>query len=222
MPVSSQPDLHWNVVNRRGRVFTDQHGRKWWTQIDMKANSPCSPWEPHDATWHAPWYLPQEPKYYTVFEDDDQRGLILQYDLRADDLKTAHKAWFEQMMAIGMKMSGQSFNARHPSPEVLHFAGPKPAPLEPVFAAKAGDPWVLGFSPVMPTWAEPFFIPRIADEFAFLQEAAAAVRDTTPAEPDARGVYGRFINAEMKKGTSYADARRLWHVQKGTQAVAGT
>lgn len=155
------------ILTRRFLKARDQHGRIWGANIHTETQHPVDAVTPDG--WTAP-YLP-DPKYRIWRYDMDNGGhsVFLDYDADIRDRKLALKEWTENMMRIGMQMNGSSFDARRPSPEVLHIVGPKPAAVEIPMAAQAGEPWILGRAVPKPRWAQAFFPDVAPDPLAFLK-----------------------------------------------------
>ena len=162
----------------------------------------------------AGWYLPQiasQMPYYRLNPDEDGelRNLFLDYDQRITDLQHAHEEWRGNLLSIGMKHF-RGVDLVNPPMELLSAVGPKPAPLEPVFAAKAGDPWMLGFSNVMPKWAEKFFLPRMGDDLSFMREAEDAVTQGAAPSANPGQQYRDFMAEKRREGMDLAEIGALW------------
>jgi len=170
-----KPGEHPQALQRRYRLYKDQHGRRWGANVDKRTDHPCEALSPSFA---APLIPPQQ--YLRVSADPDNvQALTIAYDEWVSDLKAALKEWTEHMMKVGHAVNADKFDPKEPGPSVLLIVGPKPYPVEPVLAARAGDEWVLGLSSDMPKWAVPFFVPKADDELAFMREGA----DDPPADP---------------------------------------
>ena len=164
---------NWSQMHQRrhGR-WTDQHGRKWWAQVEIKTGEPCD--RLHADGWHAPLMPP--PKYLKV--DLENPGTVaVRYEAWVHDLKVANKEWVKKANVIGMELYKDQYDPDAPySAAVLLKAGPRPHAVEPVLAAKQGNKWVLGLlgpdgeTPKMPAKLAQFFVKPVEYEPTFEDE----------------------------------------------------
>ena len=152
-------------LERRYQRWKDQHGRRWGGNIEISTGHPVGQLEPQ---FTAP-LLP--PAKYVRF-DDENHGLVIEYDPWIADLTRAKREYVEKGRRYGFEKYGGLFDPNKPfTEEVLLHVGPPPLPVEPVLAAKQGNRWVLGMLgpngevPVMPDKLAPFFTkPEVKEE----------------------------------------------------------
>lgn len=137
-----------NADRRRTVTLTDQHGRKWYCNEDIRTGAAVGPYEPKG--WAAPWYLPQggEYPYYHRPEDEPFR-LELDYDACLAQLRQAHADWEKRIRDVGIELHGQAFDEHKPTLAVLQRVGPKPTAIEPIVAMKQGNKYALGLTDVV-------------------------------------------------------------------------
>lgn len=134
-----------NATRRRTVVLTDQHGRKWNCNEDVRTSAAVGPYEPKG--WSAPWYLPQggEFPYYHRPEEEPFR-LVLDYDACLSQLRQAHADWEHRIREVGIQLHGQAFDETKPTLAVLQRVGQKPTAIEPIIAMKQGNKYALGLT----------------------------------------------------------------------------
>lgn len=152
------PAIKSQVDARMLGVFTDQHGRKWEAPIEKATGHPCSHVTPK---FTAP-YLPDQ-QYFT-YDNYERNKLTIDYDRAIADAKAAFTAWedllYQFALASYRDKAGEAM--REPTPEMLRYAGAKPASYKIPEAAKAGNKWILGLTDVKPTWAQEHFPTRVS------------------------------------------------------------
>jgi hypothetical protein len=167
---------------RRYTIFRDQHGRKWEAVIEIQTGQPTGPVRP---LFTAP-YIPEPP--FLRFSDREAGVMTINYDADANARKEAHRAWHQQMVRYAEGNYGQKSGEaiQNPTPEMIDYAGPRPAPVEFPLAAKAGNKWILGFVDAVPDWAVPLLPkkPQLVDAFPDADLSAFA---DEPSEPARRG-----------------------------------
>lgn len=184
-----QQDINPQIKYRRHRILQDRWGRKYETIIDTRTNDSVSRVRP---MFKAPWHSP-----YAVLKHDPESGAMtvdLQEDVVIAERKRALAEWRESLYRYGLAMHGEAFNPERPTAALLRVVGPRPEPAEFALAAKAGDPWTLGQTDVMPAWAKKLRAEMGADvdDYAFLRaeqlDAAAKYEDIEDAhDPSAIG-----------------------------------
>lgn len=181
--------------------WTDQHGRKWLSTVDLKdpSASPASPLEPCGATVNAkPWKAPLVPPAKYLSENRAEYGtLLIDYDRWLADERQYQADWSASadMYARGMAQGDDSLYARliaNPTPALLRELGPRPVGEKYVLACMAGDPWALGLSATVPAWAVREGVDQIggapqsrgpmAHDFSFLTEGDAEAHATIQQE----------------------------------------
>jgi hypothetical protein len=183
--ITSQAD------QRRGYTYTDQHGRKWYAEIEKVSGAPCTSFQPQ---FLAP-ILP--PKKY-VREDPVIPGrVVIHYNEWIKVLQTRDQEWFREAQIVGAAEHKENFDPNAPmSQTILNKMGARPrvprciTPLRspvgdaalPAIAARGkpgeqGNLWILGLlgpngeTPKQPASLAPFFVrpdfvlPTFTDEF---------------------------------------------------------
>ena len=150
-------------AERRSNLkLTDQHNRPYHVIFDPASMVVVgvlplynAPWMPHDIDIQAA--LVQTEQGFPI-------RLHLDYDTMLRKNREAWERWFGDLRSIGGKMNGVDATAAftaalekrwHDIPKgLLIEAGQTPLPDDYILAAKAGNSWVLGFTDVVPKWAE--------------------------------------------------------------------
>lgn len=124
---------------RRYQIFTDQHGREWGGNLEVKTGDVVGLLE---AQFTAPLIPPQ--KYIRRV---DRRP----YDLRIDykqwkaDYRGERRDWEREGRQMMRKMRGKGYNPNEEfSEDVLDIIGEPPQAIEPIIAAEQGNSWILG------------------------------------------------------------------------------
>lgn len=126
---------------RRGQMFRDQHGRRWFAMTELASGAPTGMIEPQ---FQAPLIPPQ--KYLELSTDPERPyDLSIAYDRWVQDTQTDRDEWFKNGRITARRLQGERYDAAKSfTAEVLDIIGPEPTPLEPILAAKAGNPWITG------------------------------------------------------------------------------
>ena len=157
----NEPD---QAQRRIDLILPDDHGREWHAIFDTSARSVVTLLPRFSAPW-----MP-DPKYYGVVSS--RGGLNTMPDTveirYRDILADCHRAWdkyFDNILKVGGKMPGVDAMTAYTHAKdgdwgkvpagLLAEIGQTPEPDDYVKAAMAGNRWVLGLSPVIPTWAAP-------------------------------------------------------------------
>jgi hypothetical protein len=119
--------------------LTDQHGRRWSSQADLKTGMPCTPLFPD---FSAPW-IPT-PQFLRV-NPQNPTELWINYTAmfreRAALLDIYHESAVSRARAA--KLAVPTRKGEY-SPELLNLMGAMPNPVEPVIAAQQENPFILG------------------------------------------------------------------------------
>ena len=181
---------HPQVKERRVRRFTDRHGRLYEATIDTRTNDPVGRIRP---LFKAPWH---SDRAILVHNPEDGTSRV---DLREDvviaERKVSHREWEDALTRYGLAMHGEAFTPGKPTAALLRVVGPKPEPVEYALAAKAGDPWILGQTTVMPAWARKLRAEErvVEDEYAFLQTADADLYGDLEEQSDPHATGGKRV-----------------------------
>lgn len=166
-----------NADRRRTVILTDQHGRKWFCNEDIRTGAAVGPYEPKG--WSAPWYLPQGGEFpYYKRQEETPNLMDLDYDGYLAQLRQAHGEWEKRIRDVGIELHGQAFDENKPTLAVLQRVGQKPQPIEPIVAMKQGNKYALGLTDVVDIRLAAFLPPKPrGDDLDFsepdLAEAAA-------------------------------------------------
>lgn len=181
------------AANMRPQVWTDQHGRPWFSIVNKRDDSqaPASP--PTAEGWTAP-YAPG-PEYLRMPPGDHRTYGRLEVDYERW-LGDVHQSWEDRTARLdgyarAYAQSDDTLYAQlvaHPSAAILAALGP--APLHPnyVKACMAGDRWALGFTDEMPAWARKLWPDGFTDprrttytvDLSFLEEDEAPAPVAAP------------------------------------------
>lgn len=183
MALITSKEKHPQIDDRKLRVYTDEHGRKWEAIISKKTDHPVSPLKPRG--WRAPVKGGQTPDRYIRFSTDDENvnQVTIDYDQLIGAYKDAFTEWRGELVRRGRQMLGTEFDADNPSPAVLDVVGPQPFPWQYWQACRdpqaLGHAWALGLDDERPAWADLYFAPKAADD-AFLYGAPMTPKASAP------------------------------------------
>lgn len=138
---------------RRSELWTDQHGREWSAEMDLKTGHPCTPLTPNG--WAAP-ILP--PSAFQRFGTGRGRPIMtIDYDGWREHQGALQAEYEGEVRRLAARMFPNSWAAeiQRGNPLILQEAGPPPYAVDFVDACAAGSRWVLGFSPEKPQWLTP-------------------------------------------------------------------
>lgn len=203
---------------RQHATVTDAHGRKFWTVIEKDTMRSCGPlipegWTPPKLFGKTP-FVP--PEAYVTYDARDPFKMLIDYDRWIADIEREHEGYAQRMSAAAVMQfgSGAADAVKRQSPELLHYVGPKPMPVAPIKAARAGNLYVLGLSDKMPSWAEEYFtaptvleeeFPNVEDKYFDddEEETVAELEETTGEFPDAEDEEfdpaTEGLNADLQK-----------------------
>lgn len=200
--ITSQAD------QRRAVKYTDQHGRRWFAEVEKSTGQPCIPLQPEFVAPIVP------PRKYVKTDPEIPGRVVINYPAWIKDLQEADTAWWRDAQIVGAAEHKEHFNPNEPfSQTIINKMGERPrvprcrTPIMsnrgdaalPVVAASQGNAWILGLKgpqgqdPKMPAKLEPFFAkpvtvyPEFADDFG---------DDVEPVAVEAPKRRGRPTNAE--------------------------
>jgi hypothetical protein len=126
---------------RRGQMFRDDHGRRWFAVTELLSGAPSGMIE---HQFQAPLIPPQ--KYLELSRDPERPyDLHIAYERWIADTETDREEWHKNGRLVARRTPGVTWTEGDPFPTaVLDVIGPEPTPLEPILAAQQGNPWVLG------------------------------------------------------------------------------
>jgi hypothetical protein len=153
------PDFQINdtQANRRPATLTDQHGREWFAEMDLKSGFPVGlvrlrhrtpkgngvPWKPEQG--------------YLVFTRHDPHKVRIDYDTMLAERLAAHDAYHKQAIREANARGWEVPQEGGPyAPQILELIGSPPHPWQPIKAAMDGNSYILGFTDVVDSRLEPF------------------------------------------------------------------
>lgn len=225
--------------------FTDQHGRRFAAQYDIRNMRPKEELRP---VGFAPPWLP--PMRYILWDRANSFKFRWDYDTMANDLTEQAQAYYAQVF---------DFMLEHmPGVEPVELGDPVPAkvlrsplgkpPLSPAIplACAAGDPYVLGVpgAPVnallrdvleqsatsngrqaltiirekLAKMTDGHAVPERAPEFDPSTKPVKSITDIDPAS-FATVSYREFLTAAMAGGMSMADGAAAWKAHRENLAL---
>lgn len=161
---------------RRYQRLRDQHGRLWGCVIELKTGDPSGNIDLLDPK-SAPLVPPVA--FLKVDSHRNYGRLEIDYDGWIAKQDAAWDHYRSEMLRRAQDMYGDAApqKVEDPPPALIAAVGIPPQPVEPILAAQAEDPWVLGLSEDRPSWADKFFAPKRdrqqarSDRLAFMQGA---------------------------------------------------
>ncbi len=149
----------WSQRNQRTSTdFTDQHGRKYHANIEVKSGDPVGLIEP---LFRAP-LMPHS--HYLSRVPRRPYDVVIDYDRWKADVRTAWAEWQQAGRQTGMKLHGSAYDPNKEfTGDILDIIGPAPQRLEPVLAAQQGNRWVLGLTDRVDLRLVPYFEPEQID-----------------------------------------------------------
>jgi hypothetical protein len=197
---------------RRGQMFRDDHGRRWFAVTELLSGAPSGMIE---HQFQAPLIPPQ--KYLELSRDPERPyDLHIAYDRWIADTETDREEWHKNGRLVARRTPGVTWVEGDPFPTaVLDVIGPEPTPLEPILAAQQGNPWIIGKTTVRDARLAKFFETpekeRRARHAAVDYSKLEALEEEY--DPDAVGSQ----NGRRQR----ADARRNHHKQDHKKPVDG-
>jgi hypothetical protein len=184
MSVINQQDRHPQVLDRRIRVYTDQHGRKWVAQVSKRTDHPVEPLRPRGWSVPVKGGLPPQRYLKVSLDPENANALTVDYGPLSDAYRASYEEWRLERDRQGRAMLKSAYNPDAPANEVLDVVGPEPFPWQYWEACRnpelEGHEWALGLSDARPTWADRYFS-RPVDGLAFMRKKA--VVDLPAASP---------------------------------------
>lgn len=157
---------NWSQASRRSyRIYRDQHGRKWGADVENPTptiGGPPMPCGPLSARFDAPWYPPEK---YLVITDPVAGEITIDYERMIDDAERAELEYESRKRQTAVKMYGNKGHeaVKTNDRDLLEEVGMPPESAEIAYAARAGNPWLLGLLKPdgskyeMPEEAKPYF-----------------------------------------------------------------
>lgn len=128
---------------RHGVVLRDQWDRRWETTIDNDSGGPCAPINPKG--WHD--MLDTPAKFKRVAKDDDGNvSLVIEIDEWIAYAEKAHADYDQKLYGDAMMLFGaegpKAYEDR--TPALINYTGHPPQFVEPLYALKDENDWILG------------------------------------------------------------------------------
>ena len=135
---------------RRAALWTDQHGRAWAAEMDVKVMRPCTPLRPFG--WKAPILPP--PAFIQFVDTLGQPQITIDYAAWRQHQGALASEWNADLLDIAQRMFPNSWarEVQDQNPLLLAKMGPMPYSVEFVRAAEQENRWVLGLSTKRPAW----------------------------------------------------------------------
>lgn len=141
---------------RRPGKFTDNHGRRWFSEVDKRSGGTIGRMTP--IGWRAPW-MPEQT--FFRFDAEDPTRFVIDYQGMLDSRLAAHEAWNADFRSAALKR-GWNPEDEEKMNSLLELVGPKPQPIEPIVAAMQGNSWILGLTQKPDARLEPFMVKRVS------------------------------------------------------------
>jgi len=142
----------WSQANtRRPAYLTDQHGRTWFADIELRSGYPVGPIR---NRFDAPW-LPDQS--WLEIDPNEPTKIRINYDKGLSERQDAHSEYHQRAVE-------EAASRQWPVPELgtpyrrelQLIIGKPPRPIEPVVAAMQGNRWILGLTKVVDERLTPF------------------------------------------------------------------
>lgn len=194
----SQADL------RRPQWMTDDHGRRWFADVEKRSGYPVGPIRPR---FDAPWYPDQSA---LKIDPDDPSHIRIDYEALLAERQEAHALYHQRAVEEAASRQWPVPELGEPYRRELQLIiGKPPQPIEPVVAAMQGNKYILGLTTrVDPRLVE--FIETPAHKHEQMLRALPDFRDEElmdleeEVDPDAIG--GRRVNPSRKVRQKREDA----------------
>lgn len=156
-------------AKRRRTFMKDQHGRKYFANIEIETGDPLDlaphGWTaPRNPAWAKKLFIPPigDPEVVRVVPDDQRADtgcdVFIDYAKWEEKILARNAQRTEQLRAIVQTMQGVGdvvATLQNPPRELLLYVGPEAfPPVEIIRSMRAGNEWALGFSDVVPEKAE--------------------------------------------------------------------
>ena len=156
---------------QHGVILRDNWGRRWESTVDTDSGGTCAPINPKG------WVdvLDTPAKFKRLAKDEDGR---LSVEILIDDWieyqEGRHERYLNDLWTDALAHFAQAgpkmFEERHPS--LLKITGPPPQALEPLYALRDGNSWVLGKTTTPD--------PRLTKYFAKPKKVRPSFKDEAP------------------------------------------
>lgn len=149
---------------RRNVRLTDQWGRQYHANIEIRSGAPCGLIQPLYQT-----VLPVPMKYIVRGRDE-----LRPYDVLVDvnqwiaDARQARLEWEQQGRKIAQRQPNYDPRAKF-GPDVLEMIGPPPQAVEPLIALRQGNSWMLGKTKKPDPRLTEFFAPEVINPDYLIQ-----------------------------------------------------
>lgn len=180
-PATRRPGIVYDQHKVPGhRVFSE--GRPWFTYIDNRSGFPLGPFQP--LNWSAPWYPPQGAQ---VFKSDPSNPtrISINYDQIMADDEAAMKEVEDSRKAAS---AARGWDPDDPSKQDMldKIAQPRHKTRAPqlAFAAKMGDPWILGVSDKVNAKLQALLPKKAATDSVRMSKYADVLDETITTEPE--------------------------------------
>lgn len=164
---------------QHGVVLRDQFDRRWDTTIDTDSGGTCAPINPKG--WHD--ILDTPAKFKRLRKDEDGRlSLEIAVDDWITDAEKAHEVYDQKLYSDAMMLFGsegpKAYEDR--TPALINYTGHPPQAVEPLYALRDGNSWILGKTTTPDPRLTKYFVkrervrPSFRDEDLDLEEAVDA------------------------------------------------
>jgi hypothetical protein len=204
---------------RRYQLFTDDHGREWGGNLEVKTGDVVGLLEPQ---FTAP--LIPDQKY---LERVDRRpyDLHINYKRWKADIRNGRRDWEREGRQLMRKMRGKAYNPSEEFGEdVLDVIGEPPQALEPIIAAEQENSWILGKTKRPDKRLVKFFEPEQLDEDYVKKEIEPDYSDLDEEhDPAAAGRHRQRVksNKPEPRQATRGTGRRKGHPPHATVAAGG-
>lgn len=192
----------WSQANlRRPQYMTDQHGRTWFADVEIRSGYPVGPIRPRfDAPWH-----PDQSALKVDHEKPTQ--IRIDYEALLNERLEAHRDYHGRAVE-------ESASRRWPVPtegevyskELQLIVGKPPAPVEPIVAAMQENSWILGFSKK----PDPRLTKFIVTQEGLRQQLFASLPDLSDASRD----DADEVSAELARPAGSLDDDALFELDE--------
>lgn len=153
---------------RRYQKFPDQHKRLWGAPVEHKTGDPCGPLDP--VGWTAPLLPPSE--FMQIVRDPEtlMPRIEILYDAWISRMRQDIADWDKRARKAMVARYNEKYVASMPTDDdIVEALGQRPSiskditpgTIQPIIAAKQGNKWVLGLTPVEDTRVSKFFLTAI-------------------------------------------------------------
>lgn len=202
---------------RADLLIPDQHSRNLHIVWDTLARGCVGIY----VQFRAPW-VPDISYAKIVAKTGYPTAVEWDYKQLLEDTRNAWERWFQDLRRFSGKMNGVSAteaykyaregNWAQVPKALLEECGITPESEDVIKAAMAGNKWILGFSTVVPDWAEPWLalkeaqrarasIPVTEDELAKFRDAETDADTDLDEEFDPEAVGGKRVAVPHKEPT---------------------